>query len=112
MQRTSPTYNDSTRAARLYEILSDGQWHGANELIRRVGPNFGSAKARLVYLGNVIEKRHQPGPRRQWFYRLVDEPNHQPAADASNREPPTDAHTRKRARLILKKTTTKVTLSR
>ena len=106
------TYKESTRAARLFAVLSDGEWHSSTELVRRVGHTFVQAKARLKYLGNVIEKRHVEGTLHSaWHYRLLNPPRENRLGDrpSRDREQPT---AQQPARLTLHKTTTNVSVYR
>lgn len=58
----------------VYEVLSDGRWHKATELERRVGSNWASINARIRDLrkprfgGHKIARRNVGGGL--WEYRM------------------------------------------
>lgn len=56
----------------LYAVLRDGRWHATQELVRRVGHTFATAKLKLVSFGHPIEIRRHPFRRYQWQYRLIN----------------------------------------
>ena len=61
----------------LLNILSDGEWHGRDDIIgysffdRGCGLTVHSRAADLRAKGHIIECKTGPGKRRQSFYRLV-----------------------------------------
>ena len=63
-----------TRTDALLRVLSDHEWHDTDELAKKVGHTFGSAKFRLVSYRHhySIETRRHPTKKRQWQYQLVD----------------------------------------
>ena len=63
-----------TKAEKMLNLLSDGQWHTTKELVRRVGHTFAVAKFNLTNWGYFIEKQSHPKKRFQNQYRLLDKP--------------------------------------
>lgn len=65
--QTTPRH---TKIERLRLILSDGQWHSARELARRLGHAFGVAIYHLRHKGRQIVCQLVPGTSRHYRYRL------------------------------------------
>lgn len=65
--------NYATMPDRLFNVLSDENWHSTEELVQRVGHNFVHAKFVLVHSqsGLDIEKRPHSTKPRQYEYRLI-----------------------------------------
>ena len=70
MNETARTIDELKGAAdRLLELLSDGQWHGQEDLVRVAGYRYGARLFDLRKRGHRVE-RQRLGTRRH-FYRLI-----------------------------------------
>lgn len=71
--RTTDSHR-STKAEKLYHVLSDGHWHSTKELVRRVGHTFHVAKFKLILFGHMIERRPHQTKLWQHQYRMKHTP--------------------------------------
>jgi hypothetical protein len=60
-----------TKIEQLRMLLSDGDWHTTNELVRCIGHTFGVAIFHLRRMHKQIVCQLQPGSSHQYRYRLV-----------------------------------------
>jgi len=57
---------------RVWELMRDGQWHSATEIIDAAKQREGLRRMRdLTQIGYTIEK-HRPEGSREWRYRMVE----------------------------------------
>ena len=54
---------------RMMRLMSDGQWHSADELIEKVSHRFSATKHVLQKRGYKFDTRRVSG--QQWEYRLL-----------------------------------------